>query len=113
MSSKVLEVAVDEGFVDVKPHSNDVLCIIPGILHDFFEGELLPEERLLVIGQHDNEWHVEDILQPACELKRDRVSDVYAAAAWTASSVEKKSVATLVAVEYPVEITVAKEEAPP
>lgn len=112
MPTEIFKIAEDEGLVNIKPHSNDVFCIVSGELHYFFERELLPKQSLLIIGKLYDQWHVEDILKPAGELERDGMSDVYTAGTWTAASVEEEPLTTLMAVEYSIKVSVAEEKSP-
>ena len=111
MAAEILEITVNESLVDVEAHSDDVLCIVPGVLHDIFERELLPKQSFFIVGQLDDQWHVEDVLEPAGELEWDGVSDVHTPTTGTTACIEEEVIATLVAVEYPIKVAVTEEQA--
>lgn len=113
VSTGVLQIAVDERLLLIEATGNDVLCILQPKLVRLLEGELLLEQGLLIVRQHDDQRYIEDILQPSCELERDRVTEVEGAARGTTTGVQEEGFAVLVLVQDEIEVTVREEEASP
>ena len=109
--AEVLEIAVEEGLLLVEAEGNDVLGILHGEGEGIFKGQVLLEEGFFVVCQHEDEGHVEDILQPLCELERDGVAEVQAAGAGATAGVEHEGLAALMVGEDLFEVAVAEEEA--
>ena len=61
-STHEVEIAKDECFLWVESHSNDVLRILSGIFLDIRDLKLLFEQELLIVCQHDYQWHIENLL---------------------------------------------------
>ncbi len=53
----------DEGLLDIEPHRNDVHRVLQGEPTCFIETELRTMQKFLIIGQHNHQRNVEDILQ--------------------------------------------------
>lgn len=104
-------VAENKDLLRVKTTRNDVLGVLTSVVLDLGNGSLLAEQELLVVRQHDDQWHVEDIRQPLGEGEGDGVADVHAVGARTATGVEEKGLALLVSVEDVLEFAVAEDDA--
>ncbi len=64
-----VEVIEQKRFVKVEAACDDVLCIFHGHAVRVLDGQVLPEE-LLVVGHLYDQGHVEDVLQPSwCTVK--------------------------------------------
>lgn len=63
-SSNVLEIAEDEGLLDVEADRDDVLGVVLAEADNILDCELILEEELFVVRQHDDKRDVKDILQP-------------------------------------------------
>lgn len=111
MSTQVLEIAVQEGLLNIKTKRNDVSGILHSICQRLLERQVVLEQRLLIVRQHENQGHIEDILQPLCKFQWDRVAKVKTASAGTATGVEEEGLAMLVLGEDLVEVAMAEEEA--
>ncbi|GIX61888.1 nuclear movement family protein [Babesia caballi] len=106
-------VAENEGEVGVEAAGDDVARVLPGHVADLVVLELLPEEELLVVGKHDDDGGLEDLLQPAGEEEGHQVPEMQGAAGGPPARVNEKGRALLVGVEELVEAAVGEEEAPP
>lgn len=110
MISEILEVAVNERLLGVETEGNDVAGVVQGILHCVLAGQAVVEDGLLVIRQHEDQRHVETLLQPLGKLHGNGVSKMQAASAWTSPGVEKEGLAALVGIEDLVEVAMTEEE---
>lgn len=111
MVRNVLQIAIDEGLLNVEAEGNNVAGIFHSVVHGLLEADAVLEQGLLVIRQHENQRHVKHILQPFRKLQRDGVSQVQTAGAGPAAGVEEEGLAVLVARQDLVEIAVAEEQA--
>lgn len=109
--AQVLQVTVQECLLDVESESNDVARILHGIRKGVLESEVVLEQGLLVVRQHEYQRHVEYVLQPLGELEGDGVSQMQAAGARPAAGVQEEGLAALVSGQDLVEVAVAEEEA--
>ena len=75
LSAHGAKVGEDEGLLHVKPEGDDVLGVLHRELLRVGQLEIFPEE-LLVVGQLDDERHVEGLLQPFGEKERDEMTEV-------------------------------------
>ena len=62
VSSHELKVAEDEGLLGVETDSDDILCILFGEANNVVNAEIRLEEEFLVVGQHDDQRNIEDVL---------------------------------------------------
>lgn len=111
MAAQVLKIAVKESLLLVEAKRNDISCVLHGVFQSLFKCQVVLEQRLLVIRQHENQGHIKDILQPLCELERNCVTKVKTTGAGTATCVEEEGLAVLVLGEDLVEVAMAEEEA--
>lgn len=58
-------VTKDESILHVKPKSNYVFSICISKFLAFFARQLGCVEEFLIICQHDDEWHIENVLKPS------------------------------------------------
>lgn len=98
----VVEIRVDKSLFLVETHRDDVLGIFFGEFDCLFHREALLEQKLLIIRQHDDERHVENVLQPFGELERDCVTNVHGIAARSTSSVDEEALTLLIVGQDPV-----------
>ena len=117
-----LVVGVDEGLFGVEAQRDDVLCVLVCEVEEVLCGLALllhavvlvaGVQVFLVVGQHDDQRHVEDLLQLLGEEEWYGVSQVHAATAGTSSGVEHECAIPLVCVQDLVEVPMRKEEASP
>jgi hypothetical protein len=117
-----LVVGVDEGLFGVEAERDDVLCVFVGELEEVLGSLALllhavvlvaGVQVFLVVGQHDDQRHVEDLLQLLGEEEWHRVSQVHAATAGASSGVQHECAIPLVCVQDLVKVSVRKEEASP
>ena len=108
--AEVFQVAVDESLLGIETKCDDVAGIVEGILHGILAGERFVEDGLLVIRQHEDQGHVEALLKPLGELHGDGVSEMETTGTGAPAGVEEKGLATFIAVEDLVEVTMAEEE---
>ncbi len=76
MIPEVFQVAVDECFFGVEAKCDDVAGVVHGILHGIFTGETIIKNSLLIIRQHEDQGHVEALLEPLGKLHGDGVAQV-------------------------------------
>jgi hypothetical protein len=106
----ILEIAIQEGFLDIEAKRNDITSIFHGEFQRSLECKLLVEEGLLIVRQHEHKRNIEDLLQPAREFEGDGVAEMQTATARAAASVEEERLASLVSVEDALEVTMAEEQ---
>src|SRR5437763_7476398 len=58
------EIAKDEGLLWIESAGDDVLGILLGVLEHIWDGQILLEQVLFVVREHDDQRHVEDFLYP-------------------------------------------------
>ena len=60
----VICVSKDESFFFIKAKCYDILCIFYGKTVTFFQGQIFPQE-FLIISELNDKWDVKCILQPS------------------------------------------------
>ena len=65
----------DEGLLDVKADGDNVYGVLQGKLVAIFERELRGVEELLVIGQHDHQGNIENLLEISSSFSEGRCFD--------------------------------------
>lgn len=63
-----VQIGKDECLFRLESASNDILCVLVGILVGFFNGKILLEQELFVIGQLDHNGYIKDVLQPSISM---------------------------------------------
>ena len=76
----------------------------------FLQLQVILEQKLLVVGQLDNQWAVEGILQPLGEVERNQVTQMQGFAGRAATSVQIELLALLVHIKDSIQISVGKED---
>ena len=109
--ANVLQVAVDEGLLEIEAQGDDVLGVLHGKVQRILERYGVLEEGLLVVRKHEDQRDVEHILQPLGELQGNSVTQVQTAGTGTTTGVEEERLAALVEGQDAVEVTVTEEQA--
>ena len=109
--TQVLEITIHKRLLDIETQSDNVARILHAVRQRLLKRQVILEQGLFVVRQHEDQGHIKDLLQPSCELEGDRVAQVEAAGAGSATRVQEKGLAVLVLCEDLVKVAMAEEEA--
>ncbi len=102
-----------KGFRRVKAYCDDVFCIVQCEALHVLELQLFRVHELLIVGQLNDKWAVECVLQVFCELERYSVSNVHAVTAGATPGIEVEWFALLISVQDLFKVAVRKDDTSP
>lgn len=63
-----VQIGKDKCLFRLESASNDILCVLVGILVGFFNGKILLEQELFIISQLNHNGYIKDVLQPSIPM---------------------------------------------
>jgi len=110
----VVNIWEDEGLFRVEAESKNVFDIVFSHLDGTFgtiKLNLRLVDILLIVGDLNDEGHVEDALQPLSEDEGDAMAHVKCVSRWTTTRVQVEGLAVFVCIEDLLDVSLAEEDA--